>query len=518
MDRTDVAAVAQAILERLETYPLQARIVERADLNGLGPPAAVDAALRQLQRDSRIGSPAPGWYMPLHPFTDQAGFTRYAPPAGLRQLLGSILQRHGIAVVPSRSERMLRAARQAGHHGLDIPNGIHVGIDKPFPLALRWGHAHAITEHDGVKTPMATSDHSDPFGITDTGAFVAACAEFNVDPARTEKDLYVNCLVRAVGDWNQDQDKNRGMQAVLGGGTALSKGWGHTDRFSEDVNLFVFTAGCDPGMPATMGEVDQVTTSLFRHVCAALQQDEVPELTVSRAGHDDALGTWRRTRWLRYAAKCEPDLERAPVVPELQLELNFRSPRGLERAIQAATRSRPRPVRNRPQVLDVPAQTIISMPLVPVPYILAGKLMALADDTWLAYSGQRTHVPGDLTFPRRIRHVIDLYGCENLLAGQVEQLAVLAALQDMGHPGAEFWDVLQEAPALLATEALYGPDAYAEFAVSMLPPAEFNRYLTHAADAYRHLEMLIADLTDLAGHADRQEPDTDRPPADRGYL
>lgn len=63
-------------------------------------------------------------------------------------------------------------------------------------------------------------------------AMLRAAERFAVSEQFVEKDYYVTEILRVVAD-------QLGDRATFKGGTSLSKGWGLTTRFSEDIDLFV---------------------------------------------------------------------------------------------------------------------------------------------------------------------------------------------------------------------------------------------------------------------------------------
>ncbi len=334
MDRTDVAATAQAILDYLVAYPPQTRIADRAELRRLGDAAVVDAALQKLERERKLGSPAPDWWMPLQPWTDPAGRARYAPPAGLRDLLCSILERHDVTPLPSRAERDYTAAVNQGDFGYGVPNYCTIGTDRPFPLVLRWGYGLSLTEYDGERTPMPPVTHSDPFGIHDMEAFMQACTGRDLNPLRAEKDLYVNCLLRATGDWNAGPDAEAlGVELALGGGTRLTKGGDALRRFSEDVELYVIVPGHDPASPLDYDLVAGVTRSLQAHVEQALA--DLPGFGHAYTYPVDTEDLLLQQMMFRYEPYCQTQPGFAPVDPGLALELNCWPPAGLDAAMIA---------------------------------------------------------------------------------------------------------------------------------------------------------------------------------------
>ncbi len=66
--------------------------------------------------------------------TGQTGNGAYCEPGGG-------LPRHAVNPGPAQAERDIEHLRAAGQRGLDVPNGVYVGTDRPFPLMLCWPHA-----------------------------------------------------------------------------------------------------------------------------------------------------------------------------------------------------------------------------------------------------------------------------------------------------------------------------------------------------------------------------------------
>ncbi len=361
---------AQAILDYLKSYPPNAQIAERKELDGLGTSQEIDEALLELQDAHVLGSPAPKYWMTLRPWTDRGNMPRWAPPAALPDLLRSTLERQGIGIRPSQGELEYAAALEQGDYSPGVLNYENVGTDRYFPLVLRWGYGQAVTEYDGECAPTPEITHSDAFGIHDPVAFAADCDELGLYKARIEKDLYVNALLRAVGDWNEQYAPDLVVTVALGGGTCLTKGGIFSQRFSEDVDLVVLERGHDPALLLDHVRVDTVTASLQAYIGAALVA--VPGFRYDKTIRDSeypviALTFRYRTPWW--------DAAGPPGVPRLILKLDFGPPAGL----YAAGYDIPWPVRNVPNPFGLPDTQITWMPKVSVPYILAGKLLAIGE-------------------------------------------------------------------------------------------------------------------------------------------
>lgn len=100
-------------------------------------------------------------------------------------------------------------------------------------------------------------------------ALIRAAEHFGVSEQFVEKDYYVTEVLRiVVGEL--------GDAAMFKGGTSLSKGWGLITRFSEDIDLFVNTAGCDP--PPGNSQVNRIlkdlATAVGEHPALSWQRDE----------------------------------------------------------------------------------------------------------------------------------------------------------------------------------------------------------------------------------------------------
>ncbi len=136
------------------------------------------------------------------------------------------------------------------------------------------------------------------------------------------------------------------------------------------------------------------------------------------------------------------------------------------------------------------------LPLVPVEYVLAGKLLALGQSVAIH---DETRDPVDYT---RIRHAVDLYACQSQLASARTRAGVLDAMHAMQNP--PDWSLLTRAAHMLAAGDLYSPDAYADYVATMFPEAEQDEYLSAAALVYDHIANVIGRLQDM--DASRPEP------------
>ncbi len=487
--------LARAILDLLAARAPADRIAARAELDGLGPPAAVDAALQQLQDDLRVGSPALGWYMPVTRQTDRYGLPRLMPPADLHSLLRGILERNGVTPVPSQAAREYQAASAAGL-GPGVPNGVHVGVDRPFPLALHWGPGMAITEYAGESMDMATPTHSDAFAIKEPDAFTRACLARSLCPQRIEKDLYVNRMLKAVGDWNREQGPDFGVALALGGGTGLTKSGSPLARFSEDIDLAVLLPGQDPALPIDAFTVEAVTASMYTWL-----RDRFPDVPAFQAaGVSPLTRPGVCVQQLRYGYRpVSPVAQGFPPVDQgLAVELDFWPAAGLEPAL-----TRPgvnwRRMTNRPNPLGVSQVTIDALPAVPPSYILAGKLMALGVSVQMYEYG---YPPGPVD-RTRIRHPLDLYSLRATLSefdGRI--LTVMRGMQAKEHglDAPLAWGLLQRVGSQLASWRLHGADAYSRYVKAMFLPADVPEILAAEKDVYAYTATLIDDLARLDGH------------------
>ena len=95
--------LAARILAYMNLRPPTDRLYRRAELDVLGPRAAVDQDLVHLTETQRVGSPGPDIWFPLAP----AGADEAArlPPAPLKEMAESLLRREGVTLVTSPQER-----------------------------------------------------------------------------------------------------------------------------------------------------------------------------------------------------------------------------------------------------------------------------------------------------------------------------------------------------------------------------------------------------------------------------
>ena len=93
------------ILAFMGQRPPVARLYRRAELDALGAAPQVDQALVTLAEAQRVGSPAPGLWFPLEPYASGAGAQFMLPPAPLKEMAAALLQREGVALVPSPQEQ-----------------------------------------------------------------------------------------------------------------------------------------------------------------------------------------------------------------------------------------------------------------------------------------------------------------------------------------------------------------------------------------------------------------------------
>ena len=227
------ALLTERILAFMADYPAAERIFRRRELLHLGAERDVDESLRQLQRTYRVGSPAPGIWFPLVPWTDAQGVLRHAPPASLKELGQSLLRREGVELTESKAERDYRLSwetdQREGVWG--VPAFAEIGVEASVPLRLRWGRATVHTEHEDrildAYEPPCTA-----YEILDVAEFLDEAARIGEDPVRLEKDLYVNRAINVLAAMGPPHGR-----LAFEGDTALTKAWQIFSRFSEDLDF-----------------------------------------------------------------------------------------------------------------------------------------------------------------------------------------------------------------------------------------------------------------------------------------
>ena len=264
--------LTEDILAFMAGYPASERIFRRCELSHLGAEQDIDGVLRQLQLAHRVGSPAPGIWFPLTPWTDSQGVLRYAPPASLKELGRSLLLREGVGLTESKAERDYRLSwetdQREGVWG--VPAFAEIGVDTPEPLRLRWGRATIHTEHeDRILNPYEPPCTA--YEILDPVEFQDEAARIGEDPVRLEKDLYMNRAISVLSA----MDLPNGC-LVFGGGTALIKAWGVFSRFSEDLDFRFQPSG------AVTGASMEVKHAAHAHVVEHLTANLLPHLPNGR--------------------------------------------------------------------------------------------------------------------------------------------------------------------------------------------------------------------------------------------
>ncbi len=228
------STLADRILAYMTRVPPSHQIYRRHELDVLGARTDVDRALTQLERDRKIGSPAPGIWFPLVPCTDAWG-VRYLPPVQLRELAESLLQREGVTLCPSPQERDYDLYHSSlGQEGVKgVPTFEDIGVETAAPLLLLWGQGRVQTVHQEERlmpeNPLAYS----PVSILDPEEFRRAAGRAMTPPERLEKDIWVNCALKVLGELPFPP---HGIH-LFAGGTSLTKAWNMSPRFSEDIDL-----------------------------------------------------------------------------------------------------------------------------------------------------------------------------------------------------------------------------------------------------------------------------------------
>lgn len=388
--------LTEDILAFMAGYPASERIFRRCELSHLGAEQDIDGVLRQLQLAHRVGSPAPGIWFPLTPWTDSQGVLRYAPPASLKELGRSLLLREGVGLRESKAERDYRLSwetdQREGVWG--VPAFAEIGVDTPEPLRLRWGRATIHTEHEDrildTYEPPCTA-----YEILDPAEFQDEAARIGEDPVRLEKDLYVNRAINVLADL----DPPDGCLAFEGG-TALAKAWRMYSRFSEDLD-FRFL----PSNGRAEVSVD-VKRDVHAQVVNHLTEHLLPHLPNGRL----------RMRYSRFRDKalvqrviCNYDTVlpvQSDVVTGVKVEIAF-----LNADVPVVDMS----CVNNPAVLPhTLAAQLGTLPCVLPWVILAGKVAALTERV-PEWEGVEPHLrPADF-----MRHLVDLYLCQHVYPAPV---------------------------------------------------------------------------------------------------
>ena len=264
--------LAGRILAYMNLRPPTGRLYRRAELDVLGPSAAVDQALVALTEAQRVGSPAPGLWFPLAP-ADEAE-AEMLPPAPLKEMAESLLRREGATLVTSPQEREhYRYHATGGTEGVwGVPTFEDIGVEPAAPLFLHWGRGKVHTIHNEDRTLPADTFGNPLTGLTEPAEFRHLAYRMGTVPPRLEKDFWVNHTLRVLGG---TVPPRRGL-LLFTGGTCLTKAWELSSRFSEDIDLRF------QGDEASTVPPDPVKQEVHAHVWVAVQQQLLPLLPGGR--------------------------------------------------------------------------------------------------------------------------------------------------------------------------------------------------------------------------------------------
>ncbi len=230
-----MSTLADRILAYMTTPRPTEQIFRQQELATLVPSEALDQVLAELAKEHKIGSPAPGIWVPLVAYTTAYGCVQYTPPALLRDMAVALLRREGVPLCRSPQERdyYLYHATQ-GREGVgSVPTFQDIGVDQPVSLQLTWGQGHVQTVYQGKRTLPTESPAFTPEEILAPDALRHVAARAQTTPERLEKDIWVNRALRILGE---APNPPHGLY-LFTGGTCLTKVWRLTPRFSEDIDL-----------------------------------------------------------------------------------------------------------------------------------------------------------------------------------------------------------------------------------------------------------------------------------------
>ena len=211
--------------------PPVARLYRRAELEVLGATPQVDQALVTLAEARRGGSPAPGLWFPLEPYASGAGAGVMLPPAPLKEMAAALLQREGVALVPSPQEQDYALYHATGGGVKGVPTFEDIGVDPPAPLFLHWGRSKVHTIYKGTRTLPPYPPGNPLPELSDPEEFLAY--RMGTVPRRLEKDVWLNHTLRVLG---ATPPPAAGL-LLFSGGTCLTKAWEISARCSEDIDL-----------------------------------------------------------------------------------------------------------------------------------------------------------------------------------------------------------------------------------------------------------------------------------------
>jgi hypothetical protein len=136
-------------------------------------------------------------------------------------------------------------------------------------------------------------------------AMLRAAEHFDVSEQFIEKDYYVTEILRIVEQRLPDR-------VMFKGGTSLSKGWGLTKRFSEDIDLFVNPEKFEP--PPGKNRMDRILKHLAEAVSEhpALRWLDEESRTIGGLGREDHFGydtKFDALPGVRPAVRLEPGVQ-----------------------------------------------------------------------------------------------------------------------------------------------------------------------------------------------------------------
>ncbi len=371
-----MSPLAQQILAYMGERPPVQQLYRLQELQQLGSPAEVNQALQELALAHRAGSPGPGLWFPLRPVQDALG-TFHMPPAFLKEMAESLLQREGVGVRQGLAVQNYHlAARTGGREGVwGTPTFQQIGVDQPVTLNLHWHDGYVYTEYQG--TDMMPN-HPPPFSATtieDAGELARRAEQMQTSPARLEKDIWVNAALVGL---SEAPPSDLG-QFLFMGGTSLTKAFRLVPRFSEDIDLrFQLHEAAFPGTFASM------STAVYHDLRARIVHHVLPR--IPGAHIDEGRSILRPQAQLhalhvRYPSAFDP--EGNSLIVEAMIK-PWRVPWDY-RAIQ-----------NYPGTMTHQAtHTLCYLPCVPIWGTMTGKLQALA---------MYAHTPAQ----RDMRHLVDL--------------------------------------------------------------------------------------------------------------
>lgn len=223
------------ILSHMTAPPPQARLFRQRELDTLGPVPDVEQALQELARAQRIGSPGKGFWFPLEAHVTDLGNLHFEPPALLRDMAENLLRREGVHLIasPQEDDYHLNQVTQGREGVWGVPSFEDIGVARPVNLSLAWGRGRTQTVYQEERSMAAVNPAHTPTTILDPVEFQQVAARNQVTPARMEKDVWVNRALYALGRADMP---DAGLW-LFAGGTALSKAWRLSPRYSEDIDL-----------------------------------------------------------------------------------------------------------------------------------------------------------------------------------------------------------------------------------------------------------------------------------------